>query len=237
MNETTKSKAIWGNLEKTILTGRGIDIGCGPDPVTPSARRFDLEDGDANLISQFVNEQFDFVFSSHCLEHMHHPREAIQEWWKLVKVGGYLFFAVPDEDLYEQGVYPSLFNTDHKATFTLAKHSSWSPRSINVLDLAFSLPDAQIIKIELQEAGYDRRRMIHGTGVGGRLLRKLFKLAGGLRRKCGWKLRLLADLEARSERIDQTMVNNALAQIVCILKKAPQPNSAAEVYKFASNPA
>lgn len=30
MNETTKSKATWDNLEKTVRTGRGIDISCGP---------------------------------------------------------------------------------------------------------------------------------------------------------------------------------------------------------------
>ena len=65
MNEATKSKAYWGELEWSVLRGEGIDIGCGPDPVSPTARRFDLEDGDANRITEYVEEQFDFVFSSH----------------------------------------------------------------------------------------------------------------------------------------------------------------------------
>ena len=43
MNETTKSKQYWGPIEKEAVQGNGIDIGCGPDPVTPSARRFDME--------------------------------------------------------------------------------------------------------------------------------------------------------------------------------------------------
>lgn len=43
MNESTKSQAYWGTVEKLAIQGNGIDIGCGPDPVTPSARRFDLE--------------------------------------------------------------------------------------------------------------------------------------------------------------------------------------------------
>src|SRR5260221_7032838 len=37
--------------------------------------------------------------------------------------------------LYEQGVFPSRFNGDHKSTFTISKASSWSPVSVNVLDL------------------------------------------------------------------------------------------------------
>ncbi|NCY22868.1 class I SAM-dependent methyltransferase, partial [bacterium] len=103
MNEATKSKAHWGDLEFGILRGKGIDIGCGADPVTQDAQRFDLQHGDANKITQHVKEQFDFVFSSHCLEHMHDPQDALREWFQLVKPGGHLFFIVPDEDLYEQG--------------------------------------------------------------------------------------------------------------------------------------
>lgn len=163
MNETTKSKQYWGAIEKEATTGRGIDIGCGPDPVTPDARRFDLEDGDANVASQFVKEQFDFVYSSHCLEHMHDPHATILDWWKLVKPGGYLFIMVPDEDLYEQGVFPSRSNTDHKATFTISKAKSWSPKSVNVLDLGLSLPGGKIISLQLQDRGYDRRLMSFGS--------------------------------------------------------------------------
>lgn len=62
---------------------------------------------------------------------------------------------VPDEDLYEQGVFPSTFNLDHKWTLTIFKRSSWSHRSVNVLDLLKSLPDgARIEKIELLNATY-----------------------------------------------------------------------------------
>lgn len=162
MNETTKSKQFWGAIEKEATRGRGIDIGCGPDPVTSEARRFDLADGDANVVSQYVKEQFDFVYSSHCLEHMHDPRMTILDWWKLVKPGGYLFILVPDEDLYEQGVFPSRFNDDHKATFTISKARSWSAKSINVLELGQSLPGGQIVRLQLQDAGYDRSLISFG---------------------------------------------------------------------------
>src|SRR5258708_16601866 len=161
MNETSKTKKIWTAVEWDILKGSGIDIGCGPDPVTLYARRLDMEDGDANEVSRFVAEQFDFVYSSHCLEHMHDPRKAVLEWWRLVKPGGHLMFVVPDEDLYEQGVFPSRFNPDHKATFTVSKRWSWSPLSVNVLDLARSLPNGHIVAIELQDRNYDRRLHKH----------------------------------------------------------------------------
>jgi len=156
MDETTKSRKYWGDLEKSVLVGRGIDIGCGTDPVLPDCLRFDKADGDANEASQYVSDQFDYVYSSHCLEHMHDPRKTILDWWKLVRPGGHLFIVIPDEDLYEQGVFPSRFNDDHKATFTISKSRSWSLKSINVLDLANSLPDGQIVSLQLQDVGHDR---------------------------------------------------------------------------------
>ena len=75
--------------------------------------RFDIEDGDANQIEKYVKKRFDFVFSSHCLEHMKNPYHTIQQWWSLVKDNGYLYLIVPDEDLYEHGHFPSKYNTDH----------------------------------------------------------------------------------------------------------------------------
>jgi SAM-dependent methyltransferase len=153
---------MWGDLERSVVRGQGIDIGCGPDPVLEEVRRFDVEHGDANHITRHVKEDFDFVYASHCLEHMHEPRNAILEWWELVRVGGHLVFIVPDEDLYEQGVFPSRFNPDHKATFTISKQNSWSPVSINVLDLAGTLPHGCLIKLVLQDQGYDRTLLKHG---------------------------------------------------------------------------
>ena len=66
-------------MERSVLRGRGIDIDCGNDPFTPDVRKFDIDDGDANEITKFVSEKFDFVFSSHCLKHMRNPRQAINE--------------------------------------------------------------------------------------------------------------------------------------------------------------
>jgi SAM-dependent methyltransferase len=221
MDETSKSKKYWGGLEKSVLAGKGIDIGCGPDPVTPEACRFDLEHGDANVISQYVKEQFDFVYSSHCLEHMHNPRTTILDWWKLVKPGGHLFVVVPDEDLYEQGVFPSRFNPDHKATFTISKSSSWSPKSVNVLDLARSLPGGEIVSLQLQDQGYNHALTGFGRLQPDIFVRFLAKFSGLLNRlispdgQTGLR-RFLASYYT----VDQTMPPyGAQAQIQLIVKK------------------
>lgn len=128
MNEASKTRKLWGPEEEELLKGEGIDIDCGPDPITDSVQKFDREQGDANEIDKYVHRSFDFVFSAHCLEHMRDPNVALASWWKLVRPGGHLIMIVPDEDLYEQGYWPSLFNPDHKSTFTVSKETSWSPR-------------------------------------------------------------------------------------------------------------
>jgi len=215
MNEATKSKAHWGALEQKVFQGKGIDIGCGPDPVTPDARRFDLEDGDANRITDYIQDQFDFVFSSHCLEHMHDPQIALQGWWELVRPGGFLFFIVPDEDLYEQGVFPSRFNHDHKATFTISKVRSWSPKSYNVFDLARSLPESEIIKLALNDCGYNRSLCSFGVSNAPVLSRFL----AIYRRFCPIPIQKMEQLILSHYGRDQTREWNVSAQIECIVRK------------------
>lgn len=166
INETSKTRKIWGPLEFAILQGEGIDIGGGCDPVTPQARRFDLADGDANLITRHVQARCDFVYSAHCLEHMRDPRKTSLECWQLVKSGGHLILIVPDEDLYEQGVFPSQFNAAHTCTFTMGKARSWSPVSLNARDLARDLPNAEIIQLTLHDHGSDRRLLLGGRCFG-----------------------------------------------------------------------
>jgi SAM-dependent methyltransferase len=214
MNETTKTLKFWTEKEKQFIVGKGIDIGCGPDPVTPDVKRFDIEDGDANFITKFVDETFDFVFSSHCLEHMINPKEALLEWWKLVKPGGYLIFIVPDEDLYEQGNFPSQFNDDHKHTFTISKDQSWSPVSVNVLDLANSLPNGKIERLCLQDKGYERKRMRFGAKKKSVFMRLVLALYRRSNIRISW-----IDSIMKKHQPDQTMNENVLAQIECVVRK------------------
>jgi hypothetical protein len=86
---------------------------------------------------------------------MYEPREALAEWWSLVKPGGYMIVVVPEENLYEQGHWPSLFNSDHTSTFRIGGATSWSPVSLDVVELVETLPDCEVLEITLQDRGYD----------------------------------------------------------------------------------
>lgn len=183
MRETSKSKRYFGGLEQSVLRGSVLDIGAGGDPVAPTSIPFDVEQGDANHITAFPPGSFDCVYSSHCLEHMDDPRRTILNWWSLVKPGGHLFVIVPDEDLYEQGVFPSRFSNEHKHTFTIAKKRSWSPKSINLLELCRELPQGHIRSLLLNDIGYDRSVTYQGPTRGGGFKRWLRKQYQSLRKR------------------------------------------------------
>ena len=218
--ESSKTKRLWGPLEESVLRGEGIDIGCGTDPVFPDVTPFDHAHGDANHIRRYIDRQFDFVYASHCLEHMVDARAAIVEWWALVKPGGVLFLIVPDEDLYEQGFWPSRFNPDHKWTFTIAKHGTWSPVSINLFDLARTLPDSKIVDIRLQDTGYQRSLSGFGYPVGSAMYRVKSVVARALYavlRGVGFDRGMLK--RHLIHPTDQTCDEHTLAQIQCIVRK------------------
>ena len=113
-------------------------------------RIWDRTDGDAQHMQGVDDNSYDFLHASHCLEHMRDVDEALSNWIRIVRTGGYLVITVPDEDLYERGIWPSAANPDHKWTFTVFKHKSWSPVSINVLDLLVRFGDrVRAEKVEL----------------------------------------------------------------------------------------
>lgn len=140
---------------ESLLEGVGLDIGCSSTPINDTCDKWDWEQGDAQYMVGAPPDHYDYIVSSHLLEHLPNPVAALRTWWKLLKVGGALILLVPDEDLYEQGYWPSLYNGDHKHTFTLHKDVSWSPASLNVLDIIQSLPNHKLIDLTIQDKGYD----------------------------------------------------------------------------------
>lgn len=161
MKECSKSIGRWlrdPNFSTRYFRGRGVDIGGLPDPLGLYGELFplitevavwDREEGDAQHMAAVADEQYDFVFSSHCLEHLSDPEEALKNWLRILKPGGHMIVNVPDEDLYEQGVFPSTYNADHSWTFTIWKNETWSTKSINLLTLLPTLgAQAEILRIE-----------------------------------------------------------------------------------------
>lgn len=117
-----KEPAIWDR----IFQGHGLDIGPGDDPCNLAVpwkishlEKFDFAQGDANFIRQhFADQSFDFIHSSHSLEHMRrHPWYCAMDWACLLKTGGHLVITVPDFEMYEKKMWPSRSNTDHKWAF------------------------------------------------------------------------------------------------------------------------
>ena len=167
MQET--SKAVIRRLHDSrfasrYFVGHGIDIGCGDDslikyqqqfPLITDVKSWDIPDGDAQYMQTVQDNTFDFVHSSHCLEHVRDPYEAFRNWIRICKPGGHIVTTIPDEDLYEQGQWPSTYNGDHKTSWTIAKTESWSPVSNSVMAFLFSFADqVEVLKVELVDSSF-----------------------------------------------------------------------------------
>ncbi|MDO5357724.1 MAG: methyltransferase domain-containing protein [Conchiformibius sp.] len=138
------------NYTRRYFVGNGIDIGGGDDslaqflghfPLMQSVRTWDVQDGDGQYLEGVADNSLDFVYSSHCLEHLHDPVVGLQNWLRVLKPRGFLVVSIPDEDLYEGGIWPSIKNLDHKFSFTLYKSQPTMPNSINVLGLSAHFAD------------------------------------------------------------------------------------------------
>ena len=150
MNETSKHKKrheARPDFYGKIICGKGIDVGCGHDRIHPEAIGWDyLLDPNQRAEGPFpFGEEFDYVYSSHCLEHLEMPTSALHTWWKMVKEGGHMVVIVPDQGLYEQNLWPSHYNWDHKSYWNL-------PQLVNLVK---DLPQAEIIHASRNDDGFD----------------------------------------------------------------------------------
>lgn len=149
-----------GHFNK-YLHGKGIDIGGGPDclvlpeEIQGDVRLWDLRDGDAQYVHDFDEETFDFVYSSHCLEHMRDIDIALMNWIRICKVDGYIYITIPHEKYYEKSHWPSLFNSDHKHSFTLDEKTDL-PENVVVCDWIKKFDDwIDVVEIKENLRNYD----------------------------------------------------------------------------------
>lgn len=83
-------------IASRFCRGRGIDIGGGAWPL-PGAQSHDLKDGlDA---CDLPGRNWDYIFSSHCLEHVINPVKALEHWRGKLRYGGVLFIYLPHPDM------------------------------------------------------------------------------------------------------------------------------------------
>ena len=76
--------------------GRGLDVGAGKWPL-PGAIPIEAENGGDALA--LPEGPFDFVFASHCLEHLADPVAALEHWRSRLRPGGTLFLYLPHPDM------------------------------------------------------------------------------------------------------------------------------------------
>jgi len=145
--------------------GRGLDIGYGGDPVTPDCDVWDIEHGDAEMLSGIADSIYDFVYSSHTLEHLSNPTTALSNWWRVLKQGGYLILYVPHRDFYEKKKkLPSRWNPDHK--FFLLPEKDELPDTLGVKPLIEkSLNNFDIVYLKECTHGFTRTDpAVHSDG-------------------------------------------------------------------------
>jgi SAM-dependent methyltransferase len=157
-SKAAKRRYTNGNFHTMYFRGNGIDVGAGQDslgrlkmqfPGIIDVRAWDMPDGDAQYLVTIPDNTYDFLHSSHCLEHMEDYGVALYNWIRVVKPGGYLVITIPDETMYEHDEWPSQFNDDHKWSFTL-NPTSKLPKSVNVLNMLHKVNDQAVThKVEL----------------------------------------------------------------------------------------
>lgn len=76
--------------------GRGVDVGAGPWSL-PGAVAIDVQDGGDAM--RLPDGPLDYVFSSHCLEHLADPIGALHHWKSRIRSGGVLFLNLPSPDM------------------------------------------------------------------------------------------------------------------------------------------
>lgn len=98
------------------LQGKGIDIGCQRDPITPDCVAFDKNPypevthiGDARKLP-FADGEFDWAYSSHCLEDLADTEAALTEWLRVLKTNGTIALYVPHPQLYKGCNFDHVYN-------------------------------------------------------------------------------------------------------------------------------
>lgn len=98
-----------------VCKGRGVDVGCNriewsfPNsiPIDPLVNGL--------TATTYQEKELDYVFSSHCLEHIPDWVGAIEHWICSLKSGGVLFLYLPD---YSQEYWRPWNNRKHVHCFT-----------------------------------------------------------------------------------------------------------------------
>lgn len=100
---------------KHFCHGIGYDIGCNRiEWAYPGAKPIDLLFDDEWDAYNLPDGQVDYIYSSHCLEHLPDWVEALEYWTSKLRSGGILFLYLPH---YDQEYWKPWNNRKHKHVF------------------------------------------------------------------------------------------------------------------------
>jgi len=119
-------------------------------PIVPQAIGVDVGyPGYEGAAFPFADGSFDAIYSSHCFEHIGDWLGVLCDWYRLLKIGGYLVIVVPHQLLFERKrALPSPINPDHKRFYT--------PRSLlGEIETAFSENSYRVRHLVENDKGFD----------------------------------------------------------------------------------
>ncbi|MFQ5806772.1 MAG: methyltransferase domain-containing protein [Phycisphaerae bacterium] len=88
-----------GDHALTFCKGKGLDIGANKWPLPGAHPVENRETENAYRLDRWADGALDFVFSSHCLEHLAQWRTALALWVSKLKPGGVLFLYLPHHSM------------------------------------------------------------------------------------------------------------------------------------------
>lgn len=120
IREKNRDSQFGEKFYKDLIKLPGLDIGPKNYGNPYGLTCVDLDyPGYDGVTLPFETSSQETVYSSHCLEHIEDWAKAINEWWRVLKIGGHLIVTVPHQYLYEKKKsLPSNFNKDHKRLYT-----------------------------------------------------------------------------------------------------------------------
>ena len=81
---------------KHLCKGDGLDIGCSKEEwAFPGAQMIDIEFDDEWHAMNLPDKKYDYIFSSHCLEHINDWAGTLDYWGQHLKPYGVMFLFLP----------------------------------------------------------------------------------------------------------------------------------------------
>lgn len=133
------------------VQGHGLDLGCGAEKIHSLAVGVNLPRPgevadlhlDINAPLPMSNNKWNWVFSSHCLEHLHTPPETVlADWWRVIRPQGHLVLYLPHKEMYLEP------NPEHIRMWITEE----------ILALVKALPHASIVLAETEDVRQDPER-------------------------------------------------------------------------------